>query len=377
MWSEIAGLLEPAWKLLTKARRVFLLWRFKKISKKSPLDADEAKEIAYATLGGRVEGAMSYRNVDSDKIFIAVHHTSPQIPVTSQVVIIEQVGQAYRVHWKSEQLFSNLHFEVVDFDEDGFHEVVIQTSDWGTGAHTFFLVVHSHRYNNTYTISEFVNRQNLAGPILPEITIQPLPPTEFCRCLETFALGRGFLQAPPKIEWDNPKFAIQRWHRDNGANPNGEVHVVFYDGNLPKGITDAQSIVGVDMENEPFSSSIIGSLDDGDIHWLAYFKNPLVGYVKRTHKWFIAYSPANFYDWATSLAHDGKRLWFGVHCVNAIYSFEFQTMQLLRHKSIAGIKFEMDSSVQYRNRRLIVGGVNSFTQDQIDEACLEYRSVSR
>ena len=152
------------------------------------------------------------------------------------------------------------------------------------------------------------------------------------------------------MDWNDIEHAIPKWHRDNGSNPNGIINVILYSG------------------HPLFSSSIIASLDDGKIIWTSYFKNPLVGYIKDSDKWFIAYSPANFYEWACSLAYDGKRLWFGVHTSDVIYSFQFNTLQLHRHNSIKGLKFGWDSIVAYKNGLLYVNGSVSFTQDELDRA---------
>ena len=84
------------------------------------------------------------------------------------------------------------------------------------------------------------------------------------------------------MDWNDIELAIPRWHRDNGSNPTGIIDVFLYDG------------------QPTYSSSVIASLDDGKIIWTSYFKNPLVGYIKDSDKWFIAYSPADFYEWACS-----------------------------------------------------------------------------
>jgi hypothetical protein len=131
------------------------------------------------------------------------------------------------------------------------------------------------------------------------------------------------------------------------------------------------------MKNILFSASISATLDDGKILWTSYFKNPLVGYIKDRNKWFIAYSPSNFYNGACSLAHDGKRLWFGVHSLKAIYSFEFDAMQLHRYSSICGINFKADSKVTYKNGRLYVNDFVSFAQDELEQTIQELEQSTR
>jgi hypothetical protein len=369
MWTDILGLLQPAWSLLKKIWKSFSLWRYKRISRQPPLSYDVAKEIAYVTIASQIEDAIPYRNIDSDKIYIAVLYTPREYGFGSKVAVLEQVGQSYRMLWQSEEIIFRADLEVTDFDKDGYQEVIFRGADWGTGAHTFYLVVYSHRYHNSYTISEFVNSQNLAGPIIPEIKFHQEPPKDFKIPLEEFAIRKGFLQAPPKIDWNDPKYAIPRWHRDNGANPRGKISVVFFHGTPPPPITNVRSAASMDLSKLPFGSGIIASLDDGKIIWSSYFKNPLVGYIKESNQWFIAYSPPNFYYWATSLAYDGKRLWFGVHSLDVIFSFEYQTMQLFAHHSINELRFEIDTYVDYKNGCLFVNNSTSFSQEEIDDAC--------
>ncbi len=120
-----------------------------------------------------------------------------------------------------------------------------------------------------------------------------------------------------------------------------------------------------------FPSSIGATLNDGKILWTSYFKNPLVGYIKDSSKWFIAYSPSNFYEWACSLANDGKRLWFGVHSLGVVYSFQIDTMQLYKYESICGETFKTDSMVSYKNGRLYVNDNLSFAQDELESTIKE------
>ena len=335
---------------LKRGWRYFRLRRYKRNSKRPPISMEAARAYAYATLGGQIEVAIPYQNFKSKRICIAVTYKTDDDSYITKIAVLEEVGESYRVLWREEWSIFEVGLEVEDIDNDGIQEVIIKMFSGGTGAHTVFLIVYSQRDNIAYTITEHTERQILSRPIIPEITIHPEPPSAFKRALEACAIKRGFFQTSPEIEWDDTSNAIARWHRDNGPKPSGKIGVLFYEG------------------SPPFSSSIGATLDDGRILWTSYFKNPLVGYIKDRNKWFIAYSPSNFYDWATSLAHDGKRLWFGVHLLKAIYSFEFDIMQLHKHISIHGTNIVADPSVSFKNGRLYVSDSVSFAKNELDEA---------
>jgi len=352
---------------LKKVYKSYRLWRYKRKSVKPPITEEDAEEIAYVTLSGQIKKVISYRNIVSKKNYIAVSYKPNEEDYATRIVILEQVGESYRIRWKMEYQTSIVDFEVEDIDKDGTQEIIIRSLTGGTGSTTSFLTVYSQRYNVSYTISETRDRQNLAGPIIPQIEFDPEPPSDLKNALERCAVKRGFLTSRPQIDWNDVRYAIERWHHDNGPNPDGKINAIFYDGQSPVSSSGVPSDSEPSRKNLPFSSSIIKSHDDGKIIWISYFKNPLVGYIKDSNKWFIAYSPSNFYEWACSLAYDGKRLWFGVHALEAIYSFQFDTMQLHRHRSIYDINFEMDSTVSYKNGRLHINESISLAQNELDE----------
>lgn len=195
------------------------------------------------------------------------------------------------------------NLEVKDVDCDGHREVILEYESRGTGAGTRVLMVYSTRRRQLLRLSEYRSWQNLAGPTAAEVSIEPDDDPEAVAVLEAEAKRRGFLQAATPIDLDSPKFSIQRWHKENGANPVGQIRIHCYPG------------------RPPYGSTVMDECDTGDIVWIAQFKGPLFGYVKSQDEHFIAYSPAWFYNWPECLAFDGVRLWFGVHCKKGIMCF--------------------------------------------------------
>ena len=59
---------------LKKVWKFCLLKNYQRTSAKPPLTEKDAKEIAYATLAGQIEKAISYRNLGSKINYIAVFY---------------------------------------------------------------------------------------------------------------------------------------------------------------------------------------------------------------------------------------------------------------------------------------------------------------
>ena len=349
------------------------MWRLRFELRHPILDQEAAKDVVQAVLTGKVLDVHTYKNLDSSSIFIATL-VQPNNAFMPLVVILEQVGGSYRPIWKSSDIIvdSIRKLEVVDSDNDGFHEVVLSCESWGTGARSWTIVVYFHLNNQTYQLTETLEHQELAGSFVPEVKLAPEPPKAIRKSLESIALERGLLQPIPKIEWDSPRFAIQRWHRDNGSRPSGKVVLTSYSGTPPPHSPPTEI---ERAKHFAFHSSVVTSLDDGHVVWTAYFKNPLVGYIASENVWFIAYSPANAYSWVTSVAHDGRRLWFATHLENGLWSFDLGLSELLFHVRIGSIELEGESRLRFENGKLYMGDGRSFFTKVLDEACIVHPRV--
>lgn len=350
MLDIITAILGFPFSLIKKAWRTYKLYTFRRKPKRPPLSPEQAKDIAYACLSGKIVHAVSYRHFESDKISLAVSYWPYENRHSIHVAVLEQIGDSYRVRWGQDFCTSNVDLDIDDLDRDGIQEVIVCSYSSGTGAHTSEILIYSQRDDIAYEVVEHSDRQNLAGPVVPRVTIRPEPSRLLKRSIEAYATKKGFFSSNPSINWDSEEHAIPRWHRDNGPSPSGKLRLTFYKGAPPQ------------------LSSVVASFDDGKILWTSYFKNPLIGYIKDEGKWFIAYSPSNFYEWACSLAHDGKRLWFGIHSLEVSYSFDIATLKLYRHESIKDISFKMDTRLLYKDGRLFVNDSASFAQEDLDRA---------
>ena len=318
------------------AVRRFRIWR--SLINKPPYPESKAKEIAYSVLAGYVMRAISFRNFDSERVLIAVTRRSSEQGFDSNAYLLEQIGSTFRVIWESNRVYGldGESLDVKDLDHDGYKEIVFESRSIGTGAGSTTLAVYLTDQRKLLTLTETLNWQNLAGPQSPEVTIDPPQDPVAIKLLELAAKGRPLLQLAAPIDFEDSKFSVQRWHKDNGPNPVGEIKTHLYPG------------------RPAYGSSVAAECDAGEILWISHFKGPLFGYLKSEDKHFIAYSPAWFYNWAKSLAYDGERLWFGVHCRNGLMYFKPNNHFLGSLEAIDNQPLPEVEDVQVENRTLIL-----------------------
>jgi hypothetical protein len=320
----IWDLMRTAWSLFgnrvkSVARRVRIWW-FQRSTESPPLDGIKARQIAYSVLAGDIIQVVSFQNIESPRIFIACLRRSSEIDFDRQVYVLEQVGDAYKVAWVSDRLWfsKSSPLEVSDIDNDGYQEVVFEDWSSGSGAGMKRLKIYSCERARLFRITESREWQNRAGPISPEIEIDSADDRELDRKFEEFAKQRGFLKPITSIDFDLPEFAVQRWHKENGKLLSGTVRVHRY-----RGIPNCQA-------------SVIATLDTEDFHWVSFFKGPVCAYEKRQDWHFVAFSAAWSYNWATCLAWDGKRIWFGLHMRDGLMSFSPSDGVLCSYESFQG-----------------------------------------
>lgn len=326
------GALRRPFKAASRRARI---WLFQMRTRQPPFAELKAKEIAYSVLAGDILRAISYRNVDSPHVFIAALRRSSEIDFDPTVYVLEQIGQTYKVIWKSDRLFRTVPtaFEVQDVDGDGNREVVFEDQSYGTGGGSRSLMVYSTSNARLFSVTESLNWQDRAGPVSPEIEIKPADAPEMVRVLEAVARSHSFLQPGTVVDFDSPEFSVQRWHKENGTRTSGTVRIHYYQG------------------YPPCKASVVATLDTGTIFWMSFFKGPLIGFEKLSDRHFVAYSAAWSYNWAKSLVFDGQRLWFSSHLKNGLMSFLPSNNLLECYESLQGTalpiveKLELDDGI--------------------------------
>lgn len=332
-FSIVKWLVSPALKIIRWISLKLFLWQ----ERKKHYDRESAIKIGLSALGGAILSAVPFSNFRSNRQYLALIRKDNDDALESRIHIIERVGEAYTRIWASDPLwdFTPTTFEVTDIDGDGWKEIVFEQSSVGTGASTKFLYIYSLRKNKLYEIIEYYERQNASCPgCFPIINAGD---DEIVRSkIIKFAHSRGFLQANKAPDFDDPAFAILRWHKENGDKYIGKVKIHWYEG-MPA-----------------CTASIASHLETEDIHWISHFKGPLYGYSKLKQQHFIAYSPQWRYEWVKSMASDGNRLWFVCHGIPGLFTFELETQCLRKYCAYGPDAFQEIKEVSLQNGILSV-----------------------
>lgn len=289
---------------------------FLRSERKRPVDKEKAIRVGMSTLGGAIMSAATFQNFGSDRQYLVLVRKNSDEAFEGRIHIMERVGDAYTQIWVSDPLW-NLditNFEVTDIDADGWKEIVFEQSSFGTGAGTKCLFIYSTLKKELYEITEYYNWQDASNPGSYPV-IKAGDDETIRNMVIKFAHTRGFLQANEIPDFDNPTFAVLRWHKENGDKYIGSVKIHWYEG------------------KPTCTASVVEELDAGEITWISYFKGPLYAYSKSRQQHFIAYSPQWIYEWVKNMAFDGGKLWFSCHLVSGIFMFDVETLHLKKYCS--------------------------------------------
>jgi hypothetical protein len=283
--------------------------------------------------------------MDVEHVRMAVMQRSSENELGSNVFLLEQLGGTFQVVWKSETLFSftGYQLEVQDINIDGNYEVIYEDHSYGTGGGSRSLHVYFPEGKKLCSLTESINWQNLSGPVAPTVTINDEFDTNVVRQIEKVASKRGFLQEPIVVDFEDPEFAVQRWHKENGKFPLSKVKVHPYKG-LPK-----------------IRSTVMATLRDSERVWISLFKGPLIEYDMTADHFCIVYSPAWFYNWVRCMSFDGQRLWCGVHCMRGLISYEPLSGKMMRHEKFRGQDLPEVNTLSNEGGFLVLNGAIKFT----------------
>jgi hypothetical protein len=107
----VVGLLPNAFR---GARRFVRQRIFRFRDRHPPISPKDAFNAAFSVLAGNIEQAIPFRDIDSDKTFIAVLRSNGPDSHEKEVYLLEQVGSTYRPIWATSWLFGSTRLTVVD-----------------------------------------------------------------------------------------------------------------------------------------------------------------------------------------------------------------------------------------------------------------------
>ena len=287
----------------------------------TPFPTEEAKDIAFSVLGGAIEEVIPYRDRDNPHQLMAVmRKPSDRDQFSFRIFILEQFGMAWRVAWESEELLGEPDsrvFKVHDFDSDGVGEISFGGL-FGVSSivETVYLYVPSSK--RTYWVSIAMTSYLSSPPASKIDTMEPESPADqiYLDALESICDEAGLVGPPPEIDLDDPRYAVLRWHKENGELVHGQVEIHLYQGPRECG------------------GSIAAQAEDSQYIWTSCFKDAVYGYMKSEHKHFVVWSGGT-YGWAPSLLVTDRYLWIGTR-FDGLLRFDKDKRFLWQFKTIFG-----------------------------------------
>lgn len=317
-----------------------------------PYNASEAARIAHAVLAGSIVEAVSFRAFGSRNSFITAVRAESDNRVDLRVYVLQQAGETFITKWTSDILYGLCTpiIEIVEVLNNGYKEIAFIEEGWGNSGGSRKLSVYSHSLKKLFEIVESQYWANASGPISPTVEITGDPDGEYMHGLERLALRHGFLKIGPLPDLEDPKFAIQRWHKENGEMPNGTVSIRYFSGICRLSI-----------------GSVVQELNTPDVLFVAYFKGPIIGYPHASNNWFVAYSPANIYDWAKVMIYEKGNVWFGRHCQPGLCLFRLEPPILKCFTHYAGNQMPEISSLELRGDIFVVNDSEIVNLNDLDK----------
>lgn len=277
---------------------------FKINNNKSPLTEEEAKNHAYGVLSGNIRKVISFNNIDENNIYILVYLRENIEKPLFKLVLLKQIGNSYSIDWEREQIQLIKLLDVGELNKRGIQNIIFIEEASGTGVGSKTLNIINSQDKNHIKVTEWYNWMEPKKPTSPEIEFEPDDlDKRLLANIEDYAVTKGML-AGNKVDFSKPEHAIQNWHRRNGVKTSGEIELDFYLGK-PK-----------------YGNSVADTFSTSKIEWIAYFKGPLIGYLKSEDKHFVAFSPLDIYSWPRELAATENKVHFKSEVERKVLTFE-------------------------------------------------------
>lgn len=301
-----------------------------------------AKQIVRSMVAGNVTEAISFRSIGSSQIFItAVVEDKPGL-IGSRVVVLEQVGQAYRETFRSEQLYGleQPAIQVIDLSNNGEIAIAFESKSYGSAAGSRTLYIFLPERAQALSVTEYLHWADRAGPNDPVIEFSGAFDPILQKMFNAYAVSRGYLQEPQPVDYDDPKYADRLWHAQNGEfpTPDKPIKIRLYQGKYPHHI----------------ENSTVLEYDTEEILWVSIFKGALIAYDKAQDRYYIAYSPSWEYRWVNCMLYDRGVLWFGTHMGEGLYLFNPKKLTLRRYGSFAGSMLPAINKIDLGDEGLIL-----------------------
>lgn len=268
----------------------------------TPYNTEEAYRIAYSVLSGNIDKAFSYKNNINNNTYIVVVKNDDYNELTRDICVLKKVGNTFMKYWENNYIGYLSDVKVVDINNDGVGEVYFLIEYSGTAGGGKTISFFFTELNQCYQVEEYHYWGNSSGPINPNITFNPNNNEKVIDYIIGYIEDNDLLHFE-KVSFEDPKYAVQKWHHDNGTIKEGMINITYYDGKpLYKGV-------------------ITKSFETDNYEFVAYHKGPLFCYIKDANEHFVVYSPRNMYNWITDIKYGHGFIFFKLNLDNCWYLF--------------------------------------------------------
>lgn len=350
----VIDLLNSIWKALKRPFHWLRLVVFRLENRLVPsMDSDTAMAVTFATLGGSVIAAIPYRDLGNPHRLIAAIRKPHDEALNYRIYILEQFGQSWRVKWESEDLYEHLNlkaFSLHDVDNDGMSEISFALASFGTGGGGETVYLHVPAKEQTYSVHIGRFWADPTSPPMSQIRVHPPERIDqvYLHAIEAICDQLGLTASVPSVDLDDPRYAVLRWHKENGKLTHGQVKIHLYQG------------IPADR------STIVAEIEDGDLVWTSHFKDAVYGYIRSQDKHFVVYSPSVAWSWASCLLATTNYLWIGTRG-DGLLRFDKDRHFLFQFKQIHGNELHNVDSFEKEGDFFIINGTLRVSTGLLEE----------
>lgn len=265
---------------------------YKFLTPKTPYTKEEALELAYSVVSGQIHKVTSFKNFSEDREYILATVKENKEDYFLKLVLLKRIGNTFTRNWEHKLISYVDDIDALDLQKTGVNFILFVEESYGSGGGSKTLHAFNSVTKEAFQVTELYNWSDLTRSSVPSLDLTPKDmDKEFFELLETYASTKDMLKGA-RIDFSKPDHAIQNWHQMNSKIKKGEVNLCFYPG------------------KPVYGSSILEAKETPDVEWIAYFKGPLFGYLKKDNSHFVAFSPGWTYDWPHDLDADNKAVSF-------------------------------------------------------------------
>jgi hypothetical protein len=318
---KILSYLIAFFKFIKNKIQLKLFFRKEKIEKSNSARKSKAFGIAQALTNESIKDALFFENHKDTNDFLLVLSNENDGAFGLNVRLFQKAGRAFYLVW--ENLDGLVHdsesVKIVDLLKDGHKQVFIFIESHGTGFGTSESIIFCTHRRKQYSIIESHNHSSMAY-LTTDISIDI--DQDLKNCAIDYAQKNGLMKEVFEVDLNNPKFAVNRWLKENGEKIQGQIRTYEYDG-FPT-----------------YGASEIFKHQHENLIWISYFKGPLCLYDISRKIHYIVFAAKSGYQWITKAIGTNEFIFFTSHIPDVLMQFNEQEKTLYKFCEFNNEKIE-------------------------------------